>query len=225
MVLEEGRQTHRVPLERIKRAHWMASTVRASGSLFTGVLNANPWLSLQQIDAIAKEKGVEPEIIISAVQDALEAAARKQYKGEEPARPLQPRDREIDLFTVKQIVDEVTDPATQFSLTEAQQLYGDEAEVDMEIEFPRRPRTSAASRRRPPSRSSSRRSARRSARTSTPSTASGSAKCVNGIVKRFENGDIIVELNAASRRSCRARSSRARKTTTSATASAPSSAA
>ena len=33
---------------------------------------------LQQIDAIAKEKGVEPEIIIGAVQDAIEAAARKR---------------------------------------------------------------------------------------------------------------------------------------------------
>ena len=37
---------------------------------------------LQQIDAIAKEKGVEPEVIITAVQDAIEAAARKRYKNE-----------------------------------------------------------------------------------------------------------------------------------------------
>ena len=29
---------------------------------------------LQQIDAIAKEKGVEPDIIITALQDAIEAA-------------------------------------------------------------------------------------------------------------------------------------------------------
>ena len=38
---------------------------------------------------------------------------------------------------MKKIVEEVTDPSTQISLAEAQQLYGDEAEVDMEIEFPR----------------------------------------------------------------------------------------
>ena len=37
---------------------------------------------LQQIDAIAKEKGVEPDIIITALQDAIEAAARKRYKTE-----------------------------------------------------------------------------------------------------------------------------------------------
>ena len=35
---------------------------------------------LQQIDAIAKEKGVDPDIIITALQDAIEAAARKRYK-------------------------------------------------------------------------------------------------------------------------------------------------
>jgi len=92
---------------------------------------------LQQIDAIAKEKGVEPEIIIGAVQDALEAAARKKYKGEELKARFNPETGDFDLFTVKRIVAEVTDPATQFSLTEAQQMYGDEAEVDMEVEFPR----------------------------------------------------------------------------------------
>ena len=60
---------------------------------------------LQQIDAIAKEKGVEPEIIISAVQDALEAAARKKYKGEELRARFNPETGEFDLFTVKKIVD------------------------------------------------------------------------------------------------------------------------
>jgi hypothetical protein len=33
---------------------------------------------LQQIDAIAKEKGVEPDIIIGAVQDAMEGAGRRR---------------------------------------------------------------------------------------------------------------------------------------------------
>ena len=47
---------------------------------------------------------------------------------------------------------------------------------------------------------------------------------VNGIVKRFENGDIIIDLGR-SKPSCRARSSPARRTTPSAIASARSSAA
>ncbi len=65
----------------------------------------------------------------------------------------------------------------------------------MEIEFPKRDRRcSAASPRRPPSRSSSRRCARPSARTSTASSASASAKSSTATVKRFESGDIIVEV-------------------------------
>src|SRR3954465_11209573 len=92
---------------------------------------------LQQIDAIAKEKGVEPEIIISAVQDALEAAARKRYKSEALRARFNTDSGQLELYAVKKIVTEVTDASTQVSLEEAQQLYGEEAEVDMEIEFPR----------------------------------------------------------------------------------------
>src|SRR5262245_56340721 len=92
---------------------------------------------LQQIDAIATEKGVEPAIIINAVQDALEAAARKRYKSEALRARLNQDTGQLELYAVKKIVTDVTDGSTQISLTEAQQLYGDEAEVDMEIEFPR----------------------------------------------------------------------------------------
>ena len=91
---------------------------------------------LQQIDAIAKEKGVEPEIIILAVQDALEAAARKRYKSEALRARFNTESGQLELYAVKKIVTDVTDAATQISLSEAQGLYGDEAEVDMEIEFP-----------------------------------------------------------------------------------------
>ena len=71
---------------------------------------------LQQIDAIAKEKGVEPEIIISAVQDALEAAARKRYKSEALRARFNQETGQLELYAVKRIVDEVTDPSTQISL-------------------------------------------------------------------------------------------------------------
>ena len=64
---------------------------------------------LQQIDAIAKEKGVEPEIIISAVQDALEAAARKRYKSEALRARFNPETGQLELYAVKKIVEEVTD--------------------------------------------------------------------------------------------------------------------
>ena len=60
---------------------------------------------LQQIDAIAKEKGVEPEIIISAVQDALEAAARKKFKSEALRARFNTETGQLELYAVKKIVD------------------------------------------------------------------------------------------------------------------------
>ena len=65
-------------------------------------------------------------------------ASRKYYKSTENLRTrFNTETGQVDLFAVKHIVTEVTDPATEISLGEAQQLYGDEAEVDMEIEFPK----------------------------------------------------------------------------------------
>ena len=149
---------------------------------------------LQQIDAIAKEKGVEPDIIIGAVQDALEAAARKKYKGEELKARFNPDTGDFDLFTVKKIVAEVTDPATQFSLAEAQEMYGEEAEVDMEVEFPRDKgdlgRIAAQTAKQVIFQKV--REAERENVYAEYSQRVG--EVVSGMVKRFENGDIIVEL-------------------------------
>ncbi len=149
---------------------------------------------LQQIDAIAKEKGVEPEIIIGAVQDALEAAARKKYKGEELKARFNPDTGDFDLFTVKKIVEEVTDAATQFSLAEAREMYGDEAEVDMEVEFPRDKgdlgRIAAQTAKQVIFQKV--REAERENVYAEYSQRIG--EVVSGMIKRFENGDIIIEL-------------------------------
>jgi N utilization substance protein A len=150
---------------------------------------------LQQIDAIAKEKGVEPEVIIGAVQDALEAAARKKYKGEELRARFNPETGDFDLLTVKKIVAEVTDPLTEFSLAEAQQMYGDEAEVDMEVEFPRDKgdlgRIAAQTAKQVIFQKV--REAERENVHAEYSQRIGEVE--SGMVKRFENGDIIIELS------------------------------
>jgi N utilization substance protein A len=92
----------------------------------------------QLIETIAKEKGIEPSIIISAIEDAVLAASRKAYKSNENLKArFNAESGQVDLFAVKQIVESVNDPALEISLQEAQQLYGEEAEVDMEIEFPK----------------------------------------------------------------------------------------
>src|SRR6266545_7700561 len=93
---------------------------------------------MQTIEALAKEKGIEADTIITAIEDAVLTASRKYYKTSENLKTRFNQDTgQVDLFAVKQIVREVTNPATEISLEEAQQLYGEEAEVDMEIEFPK----------------------------------------------------------------------------------------
>ena len=149
---------------------------------------------LQQIDAIAKEKGVETDVIITAVQDALEAAARKKYKGEELKARFNPETGDFELFAVKKIVSEVTDPATQFALSDAQKLYGDEAEVDMEIEFPKDKgelgRIAAQT-----AKQVIFQKVREAERENVYAEYSNRVgEVVSGVVKRFENGDIIMEL-------------------------------
>ena len=149
---------------------------------------------LQQIDAIAKEKGVEPEIIISAVQDALEAAARKRYKSEALRARFNQDSGQLELYAVKKIVAEVADPSTEISLAEAQQLYGDEAEVDMEIEFPR-PTEDLGRIAAQTAKQVIFQKVREAERENVYAEYSQRiGEVVNGIVKRFENGDIIVEL-------------------------------
>jgi len=94
---------------------------------------------LQQfIEALSKEKGIEPQVVIQALEDAVEAASRKKYKDEVLRARYNQGSGEIELCAVKQIVADVKNPATEISISEAQTLYGDEAQVDMEVEFPRR---------------------------------------------------------------------------------------
>ena len=92
----------------------------------------------QTIEALAKEKGIEADVIITAIEDAVLTASRKFYKGDENLRTkFNPETGQVELFAVRTIVDEITSPETEIALSEARELYGDEAEVGMEIEFPK----------------------------------------------------------------------------------------
>jgi transcription termination/antitermination protein NusA len=149
----------------------------------------------QTIEALAKEKGIEPEVIISAIEEAVKTASRKYYKTTEDLHArFNLETGQVELFALKQIVDEVTNPATEVSLSEAQQLYGEEAEVGMEIEFPKSTevlgRIAAQTAKQVIFQKV--REAERENIFAEFSNRIGDV--VNGTVKRFENGDIIMEI-------------------------------
>jgi len=149
---------------------------------------------LQTIEALAKEKGIEPEVIISAIEDAVLTASRKYYKSDENLRTkFNPETGQVDLFAVKQIVETVEEPATQISLADAQELYGDEAEVDMEVEFPKP--TDVLGRIAAQTAKQVIFQKVREAERENVYAEYGQriGEVVNGTVKRFENGDIIAE--------------------------------
>ena len=148
----------------------------------------------QTIEALAKEKGVHQDVIISALQDAIEAAARKRYKNENMRARFNLESGQMELVAVKRIVETVADAAIEISLKEAQDLYGDEAEVDMEIEFPRPTedlgRIAAQTAKQVIFQKV--REAERENIFAEYNQQVGDVK--NATVKRFENGDIIVEI-------------------------------
>ncbi len=87
----------------------------------------------REIDQIAKDKGIDRMVIIGALEEALKQAARRKY-GLERAIEAQYNEEleEIELFEFKTVVDAITDPDTQLTLEAAR---GDdpEAEVGDEI--------------------------------------------------------------------------------------------
>src|SRR5687768_9700580 len=150
---------------------------------------------LQTIEALAKEKGIESETIITAIEDAVLTASRKYYKTTENLKTrFNPETGQVDLFAIKHIVSDVKNPGTEISLKEAQELYGDEAEVDMEIEFPKRTdvlgRIAAQTAKQVIFQKV--REAERENIFAEYNQRVG--EVVNGTVKRFENGDIIIEV-------------------------------
>ena len=87
----------------------------------------------QTIETLAKEKGIEPEVVITAIEDAVLTASRKYYKSNENLRTkFNQETGQIELYAVKRIVENVAEPETEIAIEKAQELYGDEAEVDMD---------------------------------------------------------------------------------------------
>jgi N utilization substance protein A len=75
------------------------------------------------IDALSRDKGINPEIVVAAVEDAIVVASRKFYKTQEALRAVLDKETGvIHVYSVKEILpseDDIEDPQTQISLEEA----------------------------------------------------------------------------------------------------------
>ena len=86
----------------------------------TGI-SANKLELLQIADAVAREKGIEVEIVLSAMADAIEKAAKARYGQENDIRvDIDPKTGETKLLRAVQVVELVENDDTQISLPVAQ---------------------------------------------------------------------------------------------------------
>ena len=78
------------------------------------------------IDALSREKGINPDIVVGAVEDAIVVATRKYYKTQENLRAeLDKETGQIRAFAVRTIVENsemVEDPNAQISLDDAKRI-------------------------------------------------------------------------------------------------------
>ncbi|MCZ6465007.1 MAG: transcription termination factor NusA [Proteobacteria bacterium] len=83
---------------------------------------------------MAKDKGIDRDEIVGALEEAMKQAARKKH-GQEKEIEARFNDElgEIELFEFREVVDEVVDDETQISLEHARAEYDPEAESGDEI--------------------------------------------------------------------------------------------
>ena len=78
------------------------------------------------IEGVSREKGIDPQIVVSAVEDAIVMATRKHYKSQENFRAKLDKDSgKISAFAVKTVVEtpeQVEDPNLQITLDDAHRV-------------------------------------------------------------------------------------------------------
>ena len=148
----------------------------------------------QSIDAVCKEKGIDREVVIEAVKEAVRAAARKQFKSGEEIQVEWAPETGLEIFASKVVVETVENPGRELSLDEAKELAGDEVEIGDELQLPL------------PVEDMGRIAAQTAKQILFQKVRDAEraniyeqyidkvGDLVNGYVKRFERGDIIVDL-------------------------------
>jgi N utilization substance protein A len=80
----------------------------------------------QSIELLSREKGIEPEVVVGAVEEAIALATRKYYKTQENMRgELNKETGEITAYVYKTVVadeEQVEDPINQITLVKASEL-------------------------------------------------------------------------------------------------------
>lgn len=76
---------------------------------------------IQVADSLARDKSIDREIVIEAMEQAIQTAAQRKYGQERDIRAtIEPRSGEIRLIRVRRVVEETENEAIEIALAEAQ---------------------------------------------------------------------------------------------------------
>ncbi len=84
----------------------------------------------QSIEALCNEMGLDRELVVEALEDAVKAAARKQFKaGDAIHVEWNAEEGDVEVSVQKTVVEVVEDPSAELSLEEAIDMAGEEIEL------------------------------------------------------------------------------------------------
>ena len=88
----------------------------------------------QIINQVGRDKGIDKDVLIEALESAVLSAAKKHYgHNKNLEATYNPELGEIEVLEFKTIVEQVTDIATQMSIDEAKLQYGEDCELGEEL--------------------------------------------------------------------------------------------
>lgn len=89
----------------------------------TTAVSANRIELLQIADAVAREKNIDKEIVLEALEEAIEKAARSRYGAENEIKAhIDRKAGDIKLYRVLEVVEEVENHATELTLQDAEKF-------------------------------------------------------------------------------------------------------
>jgi N utilization substance protein A len=151
----------------------------------------------QTIDVLSREKNIDPNVIIAAIEEAVIKAARKQFNAEQTGEELRarydPDTGDIDLFALMTVVEEVENPSTEISLADVLEMGIEGAEVGDQLEFPK-PKEELGRIAAQTAKQIIFQKVREAERKNVYDEYIGRlGELVNGFVKRFEGGRLIID--------------------------------
>ena len=151
----------------------------------------------QNIEVLSKEKKIDPQVIIGAIEDAVVTASRKQFKSGEDLHARYNSDSgAIELYAIKTVVDEITDSSKEMTVDEANAEVGEGAEVGDMLELPR-PMEDLGRIAAQTAKQIILQKVREAERNMIYEDYIGRVgELINGFVKRFEGGKVIVDIGS-----------------------------